>query len=145
VALVVTLLLEYKITVLCTHISGVANVVADDLSHYLQECRLQLLAELYRKSSMPRDYGFPPRYMERVINRGRGIQNANKKMTYVVEIKKMIMLAEEMGCFPSNTGIIFCMFSCRPVNAQKAEIHSVCCCWREYTRGPVVMVARSSA
>ena len=53
VALVVTILLEYKITVLCIHIAGVANVTADDLSRYLQECRLRLLEEGYRQSTMP--------------------------------------------------------------------------------------------
>ena len=53
VALVVTVLLEYNITVICMHIAGAANVIADDLSRFLQECRLRLLSEGYQQSTMP--------------------------------------------------------------------------------------------
>jgi hypothetical protein len=53
VALVVTVMLEYNITVICMHIAGVDNIIADDLSRYLQECRLRLLSEGYQESMMP--------------------------------------------------------------------------------------------
>jgi hypothetical protein len=53
VALVVTVLLEYNIIIICMHIPGVANIIADDLSRFLQECRQKLLAEGYLQSTMP--------------------------------------------------------------------------------------------
>jgi hypothetical protein len=53
VALLVYVMLEYKIIIVCLHIAGIANTVADDLSRFLQACRLRLLEEGYRQSIMP--------------------------------------------------------------------------------------------
>jgi hypothetical protein len=53
VALLIYVMLEYNITIVCIHIAGVANITADALSRFLQECRERLLAEGYRQSTMP--------------------------------------------------------------------------------------------
>ena len=53
VALLIYVMLEYSITIICIHIAGVANVTADALSRFMQECRVKLLAEGYCQSTMP--------------------------------------------------------------------------------------------
>ena len=53
VALLVYVMLEYKIVIVCIHIAGVLNITADDLSRFLQDCQLRLLGEGYRQSTMP--------------------------------------------------------------------------------------------
>ena len=53
VALLIYVMLEYSITIVCIHIAGVANITADALSRFLQECRDDLLSKGYLQSMMP--------------------------------------------------------------------------------------------
>ncbi len=53
VTLLVTVLLEYRITLVCTHVAGISNTIADGLSRYTQETVEDLLNKGYRQMTMP--------------------------------------------------------------------------------------------
>ena len=53
VAILVSILLEYKITLLFDHIAGVTNVIADGLSRFNQAHRLNLEQRGFRSMTMP--------------------------------------------------------------------------------------------
>ena len=52
-ALLVTVLLDYHITLVCIHVSGISNTIADGLSRYTQDTVEDLLNRGYRQMTMP--------------------------------------------------------------------------------------------
>ncbi len=53
VAVLVSTLLKYHITLICDHKAGVSNIIADGLSRYIQSIRTQLEAEGFKCMEMP--------------------------------------------------------------------------------------------
>jgi hypothetical protein len=53
VAVLVSILLDYNITFICDHISGITNLIADGLSRFLQEFNQELTQLGYRCMKMP--------------------------------------------------------------------------------------------
>jgi len=53
VAVLVSTLLEYHITLICDHIAGIANIIADGLSRFDQECLFRLEQSGYTLMTMP--------------------------------------------------------------------------------------------
>jgi hypothetical protein len=53
VALLIYVMLEYNIIIICVHIAGVNNIIADNLSRFLQDCQSRLIADGYQQSIMP--------------------------------------------------------------------------------------------
>ena len=53
VAVLVSTLLDYNITLVCDHIAGVSNIIADGLSRYMQSIRAQLEAAGFKYMEMP--------------------------------------------------------------------------------------------